>query len=482
MTRRSMTGSAFAACVAATLIATLVAAPAALAQSDGHPPRPIAGPAPAARVPRIQMRTLHNGVRVAVLEDHEFPVVDVSALVVAPEVLDPPGKEGLAALTAQMLAEGTTTRSADQIANAAAEIGTAVSATGFFTITQYVEPSLGLMADQLLHPAFPQDAFDRVKANTLAGLERLKDQPSYLASRVLGNAVYGARHAYARAPSKESVTSLTRADLVTFHQDYYRPRNTTFVVAGDITPDQAVAALDHVFDGWAGGGKDGSVAPPPPAGPGPTRIYLYDRPTSPQSAVRVGQLGPPRDTRDFFALDLLNTIFGGAFNSRINLSLREVHGYTYGAQTGFLYRRTPQPSTFAGGADVAAAKTDSSVMDLVAELRQIRTTRPPTDSELTFARRAKTLSLPLEFATVPQIAGAAATLLSYRLPLDYYDHVSANYARVTLAEVRAAAIKYLDPDHVAIVVVGDRKTVEPGLMAAHVAPIVDVELLATPTS
>jgi zinc protease len=471
-------GFALAACAAATFLA----APAARSQSDGHPARPSAGPAPAVRVPRIQMRTLHNGIRVAVLENHEFPVVDVSALVVAPELLDPPGKEGVSALTAQMLAEGTATRSADQIANAAADLGTDVSATGFFTITRFFAPSLELMADQLLHPAFPQDAFDRVKANTIAGLERLKDQPGYLASRVLSNAVYGAGHAYARAPSKESVTGITRADLSAFHQDYYRPRNTTFVVAGDVTADHAVAALDRVFGGWAAGGKDGAVTPSAPAGPGATRIYLYDRPTSPQSVVRVGALGPPRDTKDFFALDLLNTILGGAFNSRLNLSLREVHGYTYGAQTGFQYRRIPQPSTFAGGADVTAAKTDSSVIDLMAELRQIRTTRPPTDSELSFARRSKTLSLPLEFATVPQIAGAAAALLTYRLPLDYYDHVSANYERVTLADVRAAATKYLDPDHVAIIVVGDRKSVEPALAAAHVAPILVVDLLARPTS
>ena len=462
-------------------IASMTAATAS-AQSDGHPARPTPGPAPAVRIPRIQMRTLHNGIRVAVLENHEFPVVAVSALVLAPEMLDPAGKEGVSALTAQMLAEGTTTRSADQISNASADLGTTVTATGYFTITRFFAPAMALMADQLLHPAFPQDAFERVKANTLAGLERLKDQPTYLASRVMANAVYGSGHAYARTPTRESVTSITRDDLVAFHRDLYRPRNTTFVVAGDVSPDQAVAALDHAFDSWTGGGKDGAVTPPAPPALGPTRIYLYDRPTSAQSVVRVGEMGPPRDSRDYYALDLLNTILGGVFNSRLNLSLREAHGYTYGAQTGFLYRRVPQPSTFAGGADVGAAKTDSSVIDLMDELRQIRGARPPTDSELSFALRSRTLALPLEFATVPQIATAAGTLLLFRLPLDYFDHLTANYERVTLADVRAAATKYLDPDHMAIVIVGDRKAVEPGLAAAHVAPIVSVDLQARPTS
>jgi zinc protease len=466
----------------ATLLAMLLAGSVVRAQTDGHPPRPSPGPAPAVRIPKIQMRTLRNGIRVAVLEDHEFPVVTVSAQVVAPDLLDPPGKEGVAQLTAQMLAEGTATRSADQIANAAAGLGTNVGATGFFTITRYFAPSLDLMADQLLHPAFPQESIDRLTANAIAGLERLKDQSAYLATRVLDNVVYGAGHPYARTPTKESYSAITRADLAAFHHDYYRPRNTTFVVAGDVTPAQAVAALDRAFGQWEGGGKAGDIAPPVPAGPGATRIYLYDRPTSPQSALRVGELGPPRDSKDYFALDMLNTILGGAFNSRLNLTLREVHGYTYGARSGFLYRPIPQPSTFTAGADVSASKTDSAVTDLVDELRAIRSTRPPTDSEVSFARRAKTLSLPLEFATVPAIAGAAATLLAYHLPLDYYDHVTANYERVTMADVRAAADKYLDPDHMAIIVVGDRKLIEPALEAAHVAPIVTVDLQAKPTS
>jgi zinc protease len=464
------------------LSAVLLWGPALSAQTDGHPPRPVAGPAPAVRIPKIQMRTLRNGIRIAVLEDHEFPVVTVSAQVVAPDLLDPPGKEGVASFTAQMLAEGTATRSADQIANASADLGTNVGATGFFTITRYFAASLELMADQLLHPAFPQESIDRLKANAIAGLERLKDQPAYLATRVLDNVVYGPGHPYARTPTKESYSAITRGDLVAFHHDYYRPRNTTFVVAGDVTPAQAVAALDRAFGQWEGGGKDGEVAPPAPAGPGATRIYLYDRPTSPQTALRVAEMGPPRDTKDYCALDMLNTLLGGVFNSRLNLTLREVHGYTYGAQSSWLYRPTPQPSTFAGGADVTASKTDSAVTDLVGELRAIRGTRPPTDSEVSFARRSKTLSLPLEFATVPQIAVAAATLLAYHLPLDYYDHVTANYERVTVADVRAAAAKYLDPDHMAIIVVGDRKLIEPALEAAHVAPIVTVDLQAKPTS
>lgn len=452
------------------------------AQEPTPPPPPTPGPAPAVRLPHLEMRTLHNGIRVAVLESHDFPVVDVSALVVAPSLLDPPGKEGVSGLTAGMLAEGTTSRSADAIARAEADLGTVVRATGFFTIPSEFEPALALMVDQLVHPAFPEAALERIKANTVARLERMQSEPDYLAGRVFRPELYGPRHPYARTETPASVGAITRADLVAFHRDYYRPRNISFIVAGDITADQAVAALERTVGDVPAGGKDGWVTPPPPAATGPTRIYLYDRPESPQSVIVVGELGPPRDSPDYYTLDILNTILGGAFNSRLNLSLREVHGYTYGAGSGIAYRRVPQPSTWEIETDVSTPTTDSSVSDLMSEVRDIRSTRPVTDSELTFAKRTATLSLPLQFATVPEAADAAAMLLEYRLPLDYYDHLTAHYEEVSLDGVQRAAQRYLHPDHLVIVVVGDRKAVEPGLVASHVAPVVALESLPQPAA
>ena len=222
-----------------------------------------------------------------------------------------------------------------------------------------------------------------------------------------------------------------------------------------------------------------NAAVPPPKPPGPTEVYLYDRPKSPQSVIVAGELGPCRDTKDFYALELLNTTLGGAFNSRLNLDLREVHGYTYGAQSGFRWRRVPQPSTFEAATSVSTPKTDSALIDLAADIRDIRASRPVTDSEVAFAKRTETLSLPLQFSTVEQVAGAAAALFEFRLPLDYYDHLTANYEAVTVAEARTAAARYLDPAHLAIVVVGDREAIGPGLRAAHVAPVVPVDLAAT---
>lgn len=450
---------------------------AGLAQEPSAPPRPTPGPAPAVRVPHIEMRALRNGIRVAVLENHNFPVVDVSALVVAPALLDPPGKEGVSEMTGQMLAEGTTTRSANDIARAEADLGTEVRATGFFTIPTYFERSLALMVDQLTHPAFPDSALARIKANSVARLERLKSQPEYLAARVFAPELYGATHPYARTETPQSVAAITRADLVAFHRDYYRPRNLTFIVSGDITADRAVAALEQAVGSLEQGGEDGWVTPPAPQPVEGTHIYLYNRPGSPQSVIIAGELGPPRDSKDYYALELLNTVLGGAFNSRLNLSLREVHGYTYGANSGFLFRRVPQPSTFEIRTDVSTPTTDSSIAIMTSEIRDIQSTRPVTDSELTFAKRTETLSLPLQFATVQETADAAREIIAYRLPLDYYDHLTERFQGVSLADVREAAQQHLNPDRLTIVVVGDQKAVQSGLAATHIAPIVTLDSL-----
>jgi predicted Zn-dependent peptidase len=442
------------------------------------PPVP---PQPALRVPAIEMRRLDNGIRVAVLENHQLPIVDVRAIIEAPgALLDPAGKDGLSALTLRMLSEGTTTRSADALASAYADLGNGVSPTGFFTITPNVDRSLVLMADQLIHPVFPQSSLDRVKANTIAALKREQDDPDYLAGRVFDNTVYGVGHPWARTATPRSVAAITRSDLLMFHQTYIAPRNVTFVVSGDITPDAAVAALQKAFGAWHTIGKNGDLLAPPPKGPGPTTIYLYDRPSSAQSVIVAGQLGPRREPAVFFPLQLGNTVLGGAFNSRLNLDLRERHGYTYGASSEFAFRRLPQVGTFEASADVATPKTDSALVLLMADLRSIRAARPVTDTELAFAKSSEIRSLPRAFATVEDIAQAAAHLLEERLPFDYYSTLTANYERVTLAETRSALAAHLDPSHLAIVVVGDRKAIEPRLRAAGIAPVVVVGLTGRP--
>jgi zinc protease len=420
------------------------------------------------------MREMANGARVAIIESHGLPIVVVSAMFDLPDAFDPPGKEGVGGITGAMLREGTTSRRADQISDATAELGNDVSPNGFTTVTANVDSSLALMADELLHPAWPDAALTRIKAGASAQVKAMHEHSGYFASRVLANVVNGSAHPYAQSGTEESIAAVTKADLVAYHDAYYRPRNVTFLIAGDITPDVAVAKLERAFAGWARGGVSGQHPVAAPQWNGPTRIYLYDRPGSVQSTIIVGTLGPRRDAPDYYALELMNAALGGAFNSRLNLDLREKHGWTYGVHSGFRFRSVPELGTFQAGADVATPKTDSALVAMMADITGLTGAKPVTDSEVAFVRRKATMGLPLEFANLSEVAGAEAGLLGEHLPLDYYDHLVARYDRVTVADVERAAVQRLDPKKLAIVIVGDRKVIEAGLRAANVAPVVVV--------
>jgi zinc protease len=255
------------------------------------------------------------------------------------------------------------------------------------------------------------------QANERATLRRLQDQPSYLATRVFNNVVYGTGHPYERVRTDQSLSDMTREDLITFHDTYYRPQNATIVVSGDIKPDEAMAKVERAFGGWQQRGPKTVYDVPAPKAPAQTTVYLFDRPNSPQSVIMVGALGPRRDTPDYYAIELMNTALGGMFNSRINLNLREKHAYTYGAGSFFTYRRVPEIGTFTAQTLVVTAKTDSALIELMREIKDIRGARPVTQAELDMARANQTLSLPMRFETLAAMGGAvpAFCATTYRL-------------------------------------------------------------------
>ena len=444
--------------------------------------KPASGAPVTLRIPAIQMRTLKNGIKVAVLEQHELPLVAVRVVVDAAPTLDPSGKEGVSALTAAMLSEGTATRSADQLAEAFADLGNRVTPSGFTTVVPNVDSSMALLSDMLLHPAFPAASLERLRQNNLATLKRQMDQPGYLARRVFSNTVWGAGHPYERTVTEASLNAITRDDLVAFHGRYYRPQNVQFVVSGDVTPAAAVAMIEKAFGKWPAGGFKARYVIPPAKSATPGTIYLYDRPSSPQSVLLVGGVGPARNTPDYYAIDVMNTALGGAFSSRLNLNLRETHSYTYGAGSVFNYRLTPQPGEFYAVTQVKTAQTDSALVEMMRELREIRGKRPLTAEEVSFAKSSAVKSLPLNFETVEQIAAAGVNVLRDGLPLNYYNTLSASYRKVTAAQANTAAKKYVDPARETIVVVGDRKEIEAGLRAAGLGPVVVVDENGKPVS
>ena len=435
---------------------------------------PPEGSPPALRLPAIQFRTLPNGLRIALLERHDVPVV--SAFVrfdVTPN--DPIGKEGLRAAMHRLLNAGTARLSADDLADSTAAMGGTVSPTSFTTLVPLVDRAFALMAEQLLHASFPERELALWKKEQLGNLRHAEEQPEYWANRIFAARLYGVHHRYSRRVSATSVMAITRQDVVALHHTVVRPRNTTVIIAGDLTMDDAAKRVARVFDRWTTIGAPARVIPPLPEPVGTTAIYLYDRPGSAQSVVVVGRLGPRRDAPDYLPMDLTNTVLGGAFHSRLNLDLREEHGYTYGVQSGLETREPPEVGAIEVEAGIATNKTDSAVVRLMQDLSELTTSRTVTDSEMAFAKSNTLKSLPLRFETTAAQVFGVAEVLSYHLPTDYFNSLTAKVASITLAQVRSAAATYIDARHMVIVVVGDRASIEPGLRAAGVGPIIRVD-------
>jgi zinc protease len=438
---------------------------------------PVLGPPPALRVPMITTRQLQNGLKIVVVEQHELPIADFILQVRTGGEADPAGKMGTAALTSALLTEGTTSRSALEIADQAGFLGVRVTAgsgweqstVSLHAPTAQLDSAMALFADVVLHPAFPAPDFDRVRKLRLTSLQQQRDRGPAIADRAFANALFGDQHPYGRplAGTEASVASIARDDLVSFYNTYYRPNNATLLVVGDVRPDNVERRAQALFGAWARGDVP-AVATPATSIPQATTLVLIDKPGAAQSSFRLGGIGAARTTNDYFALQVLNTILGGSFTSRLNQNLRETHAYTYGASSGFGLRRGAGP--FIAAAEVVSAKTDSALIEFRRELRAIRDTVP--SNELANAKRYLQLGLPGDFETNGSIAGQMLPLLTYGIPLDFYATAVQNIGAVTQADVQRVARQYVDPDHLTLVIVGDRKTVEPGLRALNPGTIV----------
>jgi zinc protease len=462
----------------AVALSALALVPAiAGAQTLDRSKPPVLGPPPAVSLPPIITRELPNGLKLMIVEHHELPLASFILVSRSGGTADPAQKTGLANLTAAMLTEGTTSRSSLEIADQAAFLGIGLNATSDWeastvrlqTPTSQLDSALALFADVALHPSFPQAEFDRVKKDRLTTLLQLKDRPTAIANQAYAAILYGTNHPYGRQliGTEASVQGLTTADLQSFYRANFVPNNSTLIIVGDVTPAQIEAKVNSLFGGWQRGTVTPVTYPEPPKA-GATTVYLIDKPGASQSSFRIGSIGVPRSTRDYFALSVLNTILGGSFTSRLNNNLREVKGYTYGARSQFDMRRSAGP--FTASAEIVGDKTDSALVEFMKELNAIRETVPA--DELAKAKRYMQLGLPSDFETTQQIAGALVPIALYDLPLDYYNTYVQNVEAVTAAEVQRVARQYVNPASLAIVIVGDRQKVEPGLKAVNAGPIV----------
>jgi zinc protease len=476
--RFSMSNARTLAVAALLLPSTGYRLPAQAVLDRTHEPAPTA-PKPL-HVPTWTHTKLSNGAELIVTPKRDLPLVSFSInFVGGSSQFEPPEKTGLASMTAAMMREGTTTRSGDQLADALEllgvgglriGVGSESGSIGFGSTKAKFAPTLDVLADVLLHPAFPSEALERLRGQSLVNLTQAKDRPTSIAANVFARVVYGTEHPYGRFTTEQSVKAITRDDIVAFHKAYFVPGRAIISVTGDVDPAAVRSTVEHALAGWAAGGTRPTFSYPPVPAARATAIYLVDKPKAAQSVFAIGLPGPPRDTPDYYAIEVMNMILGGLFQSRLDHNIREEKGYSYGVSSGFEYGRGP--GAFEGGGSIVTAKTDSALIEFMKELRGVQGGRPFTDDELAQGRASLAQSLPSEFASVGATNGAVASLYLEDLPQDYYQTFAAKINAVTKDDLVRVARKYIDLDHLNIVIVGDRAVIEEPLRKTGIAPVV----------
>ena len=330
--------------------------------------------------------------------------------------------------------------------------------------------ALSIMADVALRPTFPVQELERIRQERLVSILQARDDPQAIASLAFSRVTYGPAQRYGTAVvgTADTIKGFTADDLRAFYTASFRPDNAALIVVGDVTPASALPLLEKQFGGWkAAGAPVARATLPTPAVPARREVYLVDKPGAPQSQIRIGSIGVPRSTPDYFPLQVMNTILGGSFSSRLNMNLREKNGYAYGASSAFDMRKFTGP--FFAGAGVQTDKTSESLQEFFKELNGIL--QPVPADELTRAKNYAALRFPAGFETTSDISSRLETVLVYRLPDDYFSNYVQNIQAVTAADVQRVAQKYVQPGRVAVIVVGDKKTIEPRIQALNLGPI-----------
>ena len=470
--------SSFARTVLIVALAGVGALATLAAQSGPDRSKPPAlGAPPTLDLPPIQKRTLSNGVPVWIVETHEVPLVQVNLLVLAGSGDDPAAKFGAASLTTAMLDEGAGMRSALEIADAVEFLGASLSTTSSFDASAVrlnvpvgrLADALPIMADVALRPTFPATDLERVRQERLTALLQARDDPEQIAPLAFQRLVFGPAHRYGTgaAGTETTLKALAAADLRAFHEHFYQPGNARLVVVGDIKADAAIALLEKQFGTWRGAGPVTRTPVPQAPQLAERQIVIVDKPEAAQSQIRIGWIGVPRSTPDYFTLEVLNTIFGGAFTSRLNQNLREEHQYTYGAGSRFDMRLSA--GAFFAGAGVQTDKTAEALREFFNEMNGML--KPVSGDELSKGRNYVALGFPSDFETSGQLAQRLEEMLIYQLPDDYFERYVMNVQAVTAAAVQKAATTHIQPARMAVLVVGDRKLIEPGIRALNLGPV-----------
>jgi len=471
------------------LVATILALPIAgsAQQALDRKKIPAPGKPPTLRVPTWTKATLENGADLIVSEKHDLPLVSFSITFLGgSNQFEPAGRQGVASLAATLLSEGTKTRDGEALSNALQLLGTSIAANvgaesgsvSFTSTTAKFPATLAILGDMLVNSTFPAEGLERLRGQRLVALTQARSQPGAIAARVFPRIVYGSDHPYGRVVTEESIKAITRDDVVAFHKAYFQPGRALVTVVGDVSAAGVKPVMEKALSLWTKAGERPKFAYPSVPDARATTIFLVDKPSAAQSTFALGRPGPPRNTPDYFALQVMNTMLGGMFQSRLNANIREEKGYSYGVNSSFAYGKGPGP--FRAGGDIVTEKSDAALVEFMKELRGILGARPVTDEELAIAKDALVQRLPGTFASVNSINSALTSIWTQSLPDDYYQQYAKSIAAITKEDVARVAKQYLDLDRLAIVIVGDRSVIEGPLKATGIAPIVLYDIEGNP--
>lgn len=435
--------------------------------------RPLPGPEPALRLPPVRRFRLENGLRVLLVESHDLPLVRLDLRVAAGGAADPRDLPGLAAATAEMLAEGAGARTALEVARDLSRLGAALAvetrwdetSVAIDALSGNADEALAIWADVVRRPAMAPDRFGVARERLRAALARRRERSG--AERAMERALWGEGHRFARPieGTEDALRRMAAADCRRFHEAWYRPDGAVLAVTGDATEASLRARLGRLLGGWAPGAP-APARPPAPAGPGRTRILLVDSPGAPQSSIRVGRPGYSPGDPDRPAADVMSLILGGPFE-RLGRNLRKARGWTYGVRASFEPRRGAGEWVLAG--DFQSDRTTDALREVLREIRRI-VEEEVSDEELAHAKAEIVRAHPARFDTPERAAAQAAALDIEGLPADFHERYLARVRDVTKAEVRAAARRYLDPGRLSIGILADRAS-----QAAALGAIADVE-------
>ena len=443
----------------------------------GTTARPTAGVPRPYRFPEFERRQIPGGVELITAPVSKLPLVSIVALIDAGATRDPAGREGLAVLTAKLLLEGTSKRDGAALVDAFEQLGATVdvsagwdaAAVQLTVLRGNVEAALTLLSEVLREAAFGERDVARLKAERQAERMQMRTEPRELADESFEHFLYAPESRYSRAAAgtTQSIAVVAREDLLAFYRAQYVPDRLTVIMVGDIEHEQGAVMAAAAFAGWTGTAADTPAVSEQPAAR-TRRVQIVAKTDAPQSELRIGHLGLPRNHPDHFNLVVMNALLGGLFSSRINLNLRERHGYAYSARSGFEWRRGTGP--FVVSTAVESGVTADATREIVVEIEGMRKA-PIGQEELTLATSYLAGVFPIWYETTAAIAGALAALVTYDYPPDYFDTYRQHIGAVTAEDVLRVAQQHLHPDQLLVVAVGDPSVVEPPLLRLELGPV-----------